>query len=139
VRSLVLAAILTLLVAPFHTARGQSFVQTVKTGNVEMVELMLSSKTTNINERDEEGLTGLMVASVTGDSVMTELLLKAGADPNLAAKTGMTALHAAAFNTHEKLIPMLLSAGADPNVYDSAGRTDGGSLEGRHQSGDVSG
>jgi uncharacterized protein len=102
---------------------AQKFIETVKTGDLKAVHKMLQKKSTNINETDEEGLSGLMVAAIVGDSLMMDLLLQYKADPNLKTKTGMTALHAAAFHTRESLIPMLIIAGANPNMQDSRGRT----------------
>lgn len=117
------AVLILLVVFTSTSVVAQKFIETVKTGDLKAVSKMLQKKTTNVNETDEEGLSGLMVAAIVGDSLMTELLLSYKADPNLKTKTGMTALHAAAFHSRESLIPALLLAGADPNAQDSRGRT----------------
>ncbi len=104
-------------------AEAQSFVETVKTGNIKNVKKLLGKKKTSINEQDSEGLTGLIVAVIANDSTMADLLLGAGADPNIASRSGMTALHAAAFHSRDQVAPLLIASGANPNVFDSKGRS----------------
>lgn len=65
-------------------------------------------------------------ASMQESTEMLELLLKLGADPNLAeTSTGLTALHLAAnpdWNGNAKAIPILLKAGAKPDLAAKAFR-----------------
>ncbi|MBM4179064.1 MAG: ankyrin repeat domain-containing protein [Ignavibacteria bacterium] len=107
------------------SVRAQGLLETVKTGNIESVQRVLSrkSKSLNINETDAEGLTALMVATIANDSVMTEVLLNAGADPNIATPLGVTVLHLAAFHNRDGFCPLILAAGAQPNVLDYRGQT----------------
>lgn len=102
---------------------AQSLIETVKTGNLRSVKKILTKKSTNINEVDQDGLTSLMIATIANDSAMVVTLLEAGADPNVQSKSGMTALHAAAFNNRDQIMQYIIAAGADPNKVDSKGRT----------------
>jgi len=106
-------------------AFSQSLIETVKTGNIEVVQRLIKQKkkTLNINEVDEDGLTSLMVATIANDSVMVETLLLAGADPNTSTPQGVTVLHFAAYHNRDRFCPLILAAGAKPNVLDYRGQT----------------
>ena len=123
-RTLVLIAVGLLLGAGLDVS-AQGILERLRSGDRESVMKQLSKKkvTIDVNERDEQGLTPLMMAAVTNDSAMVELLLRHKADPNLRNNVGMTALMAAAFNTSEGVIPLLLAGGANPDVQDAKGRT----------------
>ncbi|KAM0324892.1 hypothetical protein ACHAQA_007858 [Verticillium albo-atrum] len=54
---------------------------------------------------------------------MAELLLRAGADPNIPSRTGNTCLHAACNSGHADLVALLLKYGALPNISDLKGVT----------------
>ena len=104
---------------------AQGVLERLRSGDRESVVKQLGKKKVpfDVNERDEEGLTPLMMAAVTNDSVMVELLLRHKANPNLQNNVGMTALMAAAFNTSEAVMPLLLAGGANPDLQDVKGRT----------------
>jgi ankyrin repeat protein len=70
-------------------------------------------KGANVNGRGTNGLTPLMVASGRGFLRIVELLLAAGADPNMVEpRMGMTALHLAAQSGNPQIIGLLLDSGA---------------------------
>jgi hypothetical protein len=64
-----------------------------------------------------------MWAAIAGRAEAVELLIKRGADVNLAGQDGGTALHGAAFLGHEKVVESLLRAGATVNVANKSGST----------------
>lgn len=70
----------------------------------------------NVNARDEHYATPLIVlaSAKNSDANSLELLLRAGADVNLASQT-TTALMAAVHHEWETGVQILLNAGADPN------------------------
>ncbi len=80
---------------------------------------------TNPDWRREDGVTTLMIASLTGRLTIMEALLDAGATIDLQAPDGMSALLAAtafARTTREIAgIELLLARGADPNLANSEG------------------
>ena len=84
------------------------------------------------NYHDE---TALMAASQTCvDGKMVQLLLDAGADPNLRSNLGSTALMDAADNGNVLVIKQLLKAGADPTMKDDFKHTAADSACGRDDS-----
>ena len=66
-------------------------------------------------------MTPIVEAAVQRNYEMTEILLKAGADPNQAQKNGETALGNAAQNGDYMIALALLEAGADPNAVTPVG------------------
>jgi ankyrin repeat protein len=69
---------------------------------------------------------GMAVSMANGDVNMVQLLLDAGADPNLRSTTdgsGLSALHTAAIKQDEATARLLLAHGADPNAMDNTGKT----------------
>lgn len=85
----------------------------------------LVAEGTDPDWRREDGVTTLMIASLTGRLTIMEALINAGATIDLQAPDGMTALLAAtafARTTREIAgIELLLGCGADPNLANSEG------------------
>lgn len=102
---------------------AQPLVEAVRAGNVKTVQKLLGKKSTDVNQRDAEGLTPLMVAAVAGDSAMVELLLDKGADIDAQSGSGMTALMGAAFNSRERALDVLIAHKANLDLQDHKGRT----------------
>lgn len=77
--------------------------------------------------QDERGLTPLMHAAISGDSIRTyRALLAAGASPNTRDKNDNTVLHhllEPCGMVNIAALKLLLAAGADPNAADNYGRT----------------
>ena len=76
----------------------------------------------NINVRDKNGLTPLMVAVDKGHVDVVNELIKLDADVNQSWKDGGTPLYIAAQQGHKKIIEILLAAKVDVNkaIYDGA-------------------
>ena len=80
-----------------------------RSGNVEIVRLLLKRSHADPNATDNKGCTPLM-ATCRSSYVYTKvvrLLLEAGADPALANENGLLPLHVAAFRGHIDLVDML--------------------------------
>jgi len=57
--------------------------RSVHTGHLNMVQLLLSRPDIDVNARERDGATALHIAASLGERDMVELLLKAGADPDI--------------------------------------------------------
>ena len=77
----------------------------------------------NINAKDNDGWTPLMIAADKGDVETVRLLIELGADVNLLNSDGETALMLTAFCNNIKTSKLLVSKGADITIKDKIGRT----------------
>ena len=80
--------------------------------------LKFISRGANVNGRDKDGVTPLMLASAAGRNETARELLRLGADVCMSAHPGNsdTALYYAVLNNHPEMVAILLGAGADPNA-----------------------
>jgi ankyrin repeat protein len=93
-------------------------------GRQKDVKMILRMLAVDPNLKDAEtGRYPLHVATVCGDLVMMEELLKCRAAPDARDKHGQTALHIAARKDMESAVELLLRKKADPNAEDNEGRT----------------
>ena len=76
-----------------------------------------------VDERDHMDRTPLHCAAYQGEEMLTQILLKMGADPNARGRDGLTALHSAALGGNRGCIEQLLEAGADIRAKDRDFRT----------------
>ncbi len=86
------------------------FFQAVKENSIKEIETLI--KTVNVNAKDGNGLTALMIISAYQTSNIVELLLKNGANPNDKSIAGETALSLTQQNPHEEVVKVLKSYGA---------------------------
>lgn len=87
------------------------------------VGALLASKGLNVNQRDADGLTALMICAQRGCEKAAVVLLKAGSNPHLTDLLGNTALHWAVIQNRRRLAELLLYFGANPNFPNSIGAT----------------
>uniref|UniRef100_A0ACD5GNG4 Ankyrin repeat domain-containing protein n=1 Tax=Desertifilum tharense IPPAS B-1220 TaxID=1781255 RepID=A0ACD5GNG4_9CYAN len=85
------------------------------------------SNQVNLNVRDINGATALMVASEAGNFEIVKVLVQAGADINAEDVNGQTALMLAidgtGFNGHPEIANVLIQAGVDVNAKNIKGWT----------------
>jgi hypothetical protein len=77
----------------------------------------------DVNIRNAQGETPLVLAVRAHSEACVSLLLAAGADVHLRTPSGETALHVAAAAGDEQLCLRLIDAGHEPHSADSSGRT----------------
>jgi len=77
----------------------------------------------DVNAADVDGSTALLWVAYHDDIECADLLLRAGAKPNLATDLGVTPLWQASENGSSAMVKRLLAAGADPNLALLSGET----------------
>ena len=91
-----------------------------RVGHIKAIKRNLASGT-DVNAKNEDGVTPLLVAAVSGRKEIIELLIREGADVN-AKVNGVTPLHQAAFRSHKEIAELLIANGADLNAVDNVGK-----------------
>lgn len=95
-------------------------------GHRSIVDAILKSGI-DVNIRNIDGKTPLMIAAEEGHTAVVETLLNKGADVNSSSeyrfRRGETALMSAAKKCHITTVQVLLANGADANARDDGGRT----------------
>ena len=79
-------------------------------GRMELVQLLLTSGRVDINTRQKDGATALFAAVQADRPVVTELLIREGADVNLPLDDRTTPLCLAVYNGNIDLVKLLLQA-----------------------------
>lgn len=88
-------------------------------GHLEVVRLLISHESTQIDMPDIREATPLYLASWAGHAKIVEMLLShpsRPANPNLQTIENETPLHCAALHGHSEVLRILLSFGAKPNI-----------------------
>ena len=101
-----------------HTTNITPLMIAASVNNGKAVSLLLE-RGASINFQETNGYTALMHTSMLGQTLTTEALLNAGANPNLIASKnpqGATALYLACRESHENIVKILLNGKADPNI-----------------------
>ena len=85
-------------------------------GHEQCVKAWLRQAGADVNTRDADGKSALIIMILKGYYKCAELLVQAGADVNVVDKNGNTPLVCAARNGHGFCVNLLLDAGADVNM-----------------------
>ncbi|KAI7861556.1 hypothetical protein BDF14DRAFT_1746790 [Spinellus fusiger] len=95
--------------------------------NVDKVRRLLQDPPTraliDLDSKDEDGTTPLIYAVCFGKAEICQLLLEAGANPDVQDAFGWSALMWATNNSHESLVKLLLEFGASSQQKSAKGRT----------------
>jgi len=87
-------------------------INAARANNIPELERLVATGT-DINSKDDEGMTALMCAALHGHVEVAQYLVEAGAALNTARDDGKTALMFAAEKGHVELAQYLVGAGAD--------------------------
>ncbi|KAJ9579830.1 hypothetical protein L9F63_004502 [Diploptera punctata] len=105
-----------------RTMGERRLLQAASLNKLGMVAALLHSGV-DLNVRDVEERSPLLLAARRGCSEVVRLLLEKGADPNLRDTCGNNALHLAAHTNNVRVVTMLLDAGTDLRNIDNQGRS----------------
>ncbi|XP_062308672.1 ankyrin repeat domain-containing protein 29 isoform X4 [Osmerus eperlanus] len=92
-------------------------------GNLALLQLLLNSGRVDVDCRDSNGTTALMVASFSAHYDCARELIMQGADINLQRKTGSTALFFASQQGHNEIVKLLFEFGASTELQTKDGAT----------------
>jgi ankyrin repeat protein len=89
-------------------------------GDVTTIESLLGDPAVDINWiTPKSGQNALIAAAGRNKIPAVQLLLRRGADPNVATDENQTALHAAAYAGYTDVVRLLIVAGANPNTAET--------------------
>ena len=80
--------------AEYKDKDGQEIHAAAKSGNIEIIEILLSQGF-EVDSRDKEGATPLMFTALYGHEGAFQMLIQNGADPSLKDNDGFSLLHCA--------------------------------------------
>jgi len=101
---------------------NEAFFKAVQGGDRELVASFIKAGI-DINAKEEDGRTALLIAVEKGDAGMAALLADNGADVNARDVDGYTALMYVAYKGNLELAELLLNNGADVHAKDKDGWT----------------
>ena len=122
-RGLVTVLLTSLVALPAAAQPPEAFWVGLAEGDAALLEQTLDAGT-DIDVREPNGSTPLIVAAMFGQTKLVRRLVDRGANLDLQNADGATALHVAALFAHPECIEVLLDAGADPTLTNSFGLTD---------------
>ncbi len=103
-------------------AADLSLIDAIQKGDHQTVRQLLQNRA-DVNAKQPDGSTPLLIAVDRNDAEVAELLIRAGADVRAANEYGATALSVASANGNMAIIKLLLDAKADPNAALVSGET----------------
>jgi ankyrin repeat protein len=101
---------------------NEAFFKAVNEGDRELVSSFIKAGI-DINAKEDDGRTALLIAAEKGDAGMAALLADSGADVNARDVDGYTALMYAAYKGNLELAELLVNHGADVHAKDKDGWT----------------
>jgi ankyrin repeat protein len=106
----------------FQTS-GNQLIEALKIGDIDMVRQKIGEGE-DVNSRDEELRTPLMISVNEANIVITDLLLSKGADVNAkGGDLGWTVLMFGIFGKNKEIVAKLIAKGADVNATNDTGDT----------------
>ena len=91
-------------------------------GNIEAIKQHLAAGA-DVNAKDDDGISPLLLAATWGHKEIVELLIANGAVVNAKGVDGLTPLHITAGRGHKELVELFIANGADVNAKAVDGET----------------
>ena len=91
-------------------------------GNIEAIKQHLAAGA-DVNAKDDDGISPLLLAATWGHKEIVELLIANGADVNAKAVESLTPLHITAGWGHKEIVELFIANGADVNAKAVDGET----------------
>lgn len=105
-------------------SKEYQLLQAAHYGSIGGLSFVLKSKDQlDLNCRDDQGLTALHWCVKNNQEALVQMLLEAGASPNVKDGLGDMPLHYAAQNKYVKIQRILIKHGADINALGSTGKS----------------
>lgn len=101
-------------------AYAQSLLVCASAGDTDQISKLLKQGA-NIEARNEDGQTGLLVGTKRGHLGVVDIMLKGGADVNGTDSNGLGAIHLSAENGQWQMVKLLLKHGMPPSLYYAIG------------------
>ena len=98
------------------TTIEEDFLSYVVRGDAKKVLYYINDEDVNINYRDVNGVTPLMLSIIAKQNEITQILIKNGANLDLKDNKGFTALLLAVLGDNTEAVRMLINAGANVNA-----------------------
>ncbi|WP_281814979.1 ankyrin repeat domain-containing protein, partial [Brachyspira pilosicoli] len=95
------------------TTIEEDFLSYVVRGDAKKVLYYINDEDVNINYRDVNGVTPLMLSIIAKQNEITQILIKNGANLDLKDNDGLTALFWAIIQDNTEAVRMLINAGAN--------------------------
>jgi len=105
-----------------YADQGAALIQAAGKNDLTQVQNLLEQGT-DVNAKDDNGVTALMMASVMGHVEVVKRLLDKGADVSAKDNDGVTALTGTSFEGHFDVAKLLVEKGADVNIKSKDGDT----------------
>ena len=80
-------------------------------GNEQVAELLVHHAKVDVNSKDSVHMTALHLACISGNAVISRMLLKQGADIRAKSTELMTPLHTAVYHGNSEVAALILRAG----------------------------
>ncbi len=119
------SVMLTLLLLTCHVALGDDLlINAARSADHATLRSLLDQRDINLDASRGDGSTALSWAAYGDDETAVDLLIRAGADVNVATDFhNVTPLSLACANGNSRIVGKLLAAGADPNIAKRSGET----------------
>ena len=110
------------MTAPTEAQNRKDIWSAARTAKLRLVGELLESGM-DVDQRDSDGNTPLIMAAMAGKTEVARLLIERGADVDAKSNSGSAAIHSAAFLGHQGVVKLLVENDADTNLLNGNDQT----------------